>query len=392
MLASPARTSLRKNVAMRSVKSEIACILCCLSVALCLVANVSALENSRQVIEEIDVFSDGDFLLMPLTVLGKKHSFVLDTGSDCSVFDVSLPLGPPQKAIRMNTPDGTAETRLFRAPNVMLGTTPLKGHELVVGTDLAELRETQGLDIRGIIGMDVLRNHVIRIDFDHGKVYLQRSAAAAAGEPMPLTFQGLLPNMSIDIAGWEQRVDFRIDTGMLFSGAIRKEMANELVQRKRAVLWYEANATSLSGGTTRSVWRIDELQLRSWKRAQVCLREGNANALGLDYLSRYNITLDFPSKLAYFEKSQRFDHATNLNMTGIRLSQKNGRTWVHSVAAKSRGERAGIRGGDEVVSINGQAADQARLKILDDLLAADEIALIVSRNGRQIEFSLAPSR
>jgi membrane-associated protease RseP (regulator of RpoE activity) len=271
----------------------------------------------------------------------------------------------------------------------------LQGNDVVAGADLAQLRETQGHEIHGLIGMDVLRRHVVRLDFDRGKVFFQRSVGADAGDPVPLAFLGssILPHLSIGISGSERPVHFRIDTGMLAGGAIRKELAAELARRQGAMQWYEIQATALSGASTRPVWRVEEVRLQNWRHKNQFLREGNANSLGLDYLSRYNITIDFPNGMAYFKKSSRHDHDTKLNVTGIRLSRKDGRTWVHAVAGTSPAEQAGIRAGDEVLSIGNQTATRARLKNLDDLLAGEEssIALVISRNGEQFRIAL-PSR
>jgi len=354
-------------------------------------ATLLAVGDSPLVLEEIDVFGDGDFLLAPLTIAGKQQLFVLDTGSDCCVYDIALLTGKPQQTVRGNAPDGSVELKLFTAPQMLLGKTPLVGRPLVAGADLTEMRETQGYDIRGILGMDVLRQYVIRIDFDRGKLYFQRAAGPTASTPVLLIFQpsSPLPYLAIRLAGLERPMPFRVDTGMLPSGVLRKELAEELVSKRGAAWWSQSHATTLSGGTLKSVWRIDEVQLQSWRHA-LYLREGNVNSLGLDYLSRFNITFDFPKEVAYFSKSQNFDHATRLNMTGIRLSQIAGRTWVHAVAEKSAAASAGIRQGDEVVAIDGYATAQTRLKILDDRLSANEKSLSfrLVRNGMKLEISL----
>lgn len=358
-------------------------------VGLVAAAPVALAQQPGQVIAEIDVYSDGDFLLAPVEVFGQKHLFVIDSGSDCTVYDTALPLGPPRHTARANTPDGQMPLALFAAPQATLGGMALKGNNVVAGIDLTQMRETQGHDIRGIIGMDVLRRHVLRIDFDAGKVRFLRSVGHDAGQPAPLHFEGSspLPHISLTVAGATKPLSFRVDTGMLSGGTIRSDLAVDLVEKERAVPWYMAHATALSGASSRQVWRIDDVHWQHWSHRHLFFREGNSNAVGLDYLSRYNLTFDFPKSTVYCTKSRLFDHATKLNLTGIRLALKQGRPVVNSVAEKSAADEAGIRAGDDITAIGDQPAERLRLKTIDDLLATNT-TLTTSRAGKQMQFVL----
>jgi len=354
-------------------------------------SNLPASAGPPLVLEEIDIFSDGDFLLAPLTIGNKQCLFVLDTGSESSVFDSSLLSGTSRGTVKVTTPDGVIDLKLFDAPPLFLGRTRLVGKPQVVGADLSNMRETQGHNIRGILGMDVLQQHVVRVDFDKGKLYFQQAVGPTTSTPVPLFYQSPspLPYVRMKLAGLDLSLYFRIDTGMFSSGSIRKETADELVRKRRAVWWYDAHATALSGGSLRPVWRIDEAELQDWKHA-LFLREGDSNSLGLDYLSRFNITFDFPKGMAYFSKSQNYDRQTRPNMTGIRVVRKGGRIVVQTVTAKSAGAAADLRAGDEIVSIGGYTISQARLKLVDDLLSANvnAVSLRISRNGQLFDVSL----
>lgn len=42
------------------------------------------------IIEQFDIYNDGDLLLVPVTVFGKTRMFAVDTGSSSTVYEKSL--------------------------------------------------------------------------------------------------------------------------------------------------------------------------------------------------------------------------------------------------------------------------------------------------------------
>jgi hypothetical protein len=53
------------------------------------------------ILERFSVAKGGDPLTVPVKVGGKDHIFVVDTGSDVTLFDTSLPLGEPLGVFRL---------------------------------------------------------------------------------------------------------------------------------------------------------------------------------------------------------------------------------------------------------------------------------------------------
>ncbi len=60
----------------------------------------------RLVLERFAVATGGDDLLLPVIIGETKYAFLVDTGSEISVFDVSIPLGDGRGVAVAETPRG----------------------------------------------------------------------------------------------------------------------------------------------------------------------------------------------------------------------------------------------------------------------------------------------
>ena len=59
-----------------------------------------------------------------------------------------------------------------------------------VSVDRRYIRKAAGRDIYGILGMDFLRKHVVRIDFDAGKMTFLKEVGSQPGQPVPVIWEG----------------------------------------------------------------------------------------------------------------------------------------------------------------------------------------------------------
>lgn len=179
--------------------------------------------DAKLVLQQFDVFADGDALLVPVTIRGQDYPFMLDTGTDGILYDTSPGhvLGQRiETALRITSPGGL-EKKIDSYPNpgATLGNIRLSTDEKVFGTDLTRLRQAIGHEIRGIIGMSFLKAHVVYLDPDAQKIFFLKSAGQSRTEPLRIEYLRKFvvgeigPCIEAEIAGFGKK-KFLIDMGL----------------------------------------------------------------------------------------------------------------------------------------------------------------------------------
>jgi hypothetical protein len=128
---------------------------------------------------------------------GEKLPFGVDTGCGITVFDKSF---ERKLGKRLDSFAGRAsfgyqyEAGTYAAPKLYLGSTPL----MMTGTnvltvDFVHWPALKGCPIKGILGMDVLKNYCIQLDFAAKKIRFlddERADKKPWGKPFPLKDYG----------------------------------------------------------------------------------------------------------------------------------------------------------------------------------------------------------
>ena len=101
--------------------------------------------------------------------------------------------------------------------------------------------------------------------------------------------------------------------------------------------------------------------------------EHKFSALGLDFLSRFRVLLDFPAKQMYLtpDPAYREDPLEYVG-TGAEISSRNGQLLVTRVLSPSPAEKAGLRAGDEVIAWGKLKAKDVTALTLKQLVQAQE--------------------
>jgi hypothetical protein len=109
---------------------------------------------------------------------------LVDTGASLSGFDESLEpaLGRPRGTRDFMTPVGPTRVEEFDWPKAELRGQPLATDQPVMALNLAGLRQATNEKIYGVIGMDVLRNCRVQIDFDAGLIRFLETLPANTGK------------------------------------------------------------------------------------------------------------------------------------------------------------------------------------------------------------------
>jgi hypothetical protein len=99
--------------------------------------------------------------------------------------------------------------------------------------------------------------------------------------------------------------------------------------------------------------------------------QSQSNLLGLHYLSRYIVTLDFPNQRMYLRKGKRFDQLDLRDQSGLHILRLDGSTVVQVVDAGSPAARAGIEPRDVLLQLGDYDAEKTKIHVLRQQLARE---------------------
>lgn len=337
-------------------------------------AELAAEDRDQDVLAEFPVFVDGDVLLVPVTVAGKKRTFVLDTGFSTTTFDPRL-----DSAL---TRTGTAAERNIRVAGAgtmelalagefaIEGLSPYRGRRVWRG-DLTNVRESTGHDVDGILGIDVLRPFVVQIDVDQSRLRFLSKPPSTDARAIPLSRRS--SGVPVVLAAPAQGVaqDFIVDTGM-YSLDVAVDLAVPLYQQleRRGVLktLYRTPSATVDQLRETRTGVLPDLSITGGptvKNVRATEHLDGLNLLGLSFLLRFNTVLDLPNdRLLITPRQRQFETQFPVHGSGATLLRRDGVTFVHSVRERSRADKAGIHRQDILDSVVGRAAKDFRLHTL----------------------------
>lgn len=345
--------------------------------------------------ETFAVNKHGDVLIVPMQVGHWKIPCVVDTGATHNFIDLKLQaiVGRTLGASSASTAGGGIAVPYFAAPEAQLGSVKLNQSFVLAGLDLRPFREYLGCDAQGILGMAAFHRHAVRIDFDEGRFDILTPGTKPQedwGEPIPLVAldDGLSFHVMLSLGGIERA--FLLDTGALMIG-IDEALADELLRRSEMQLVQEVRMLTAAGEGISNVYQQRQFTVGRFNHKDVIVATGRHNKIGLDYLSRYRVVLDFPNRMMYLTPSARYTHAELINMAGVSLRRADNRTLVDCVDSDGPAERAGLADDDRLESVDLRPATAYSLFELRQLFGSGhqrEIPVTYLRSGERRQTTL----
>lgn len=217
--------------------------------------------------------------------------------------------------------------------------------------------------IFGYLGMDGVKDFKICIDFDRGWLSFLRSVPRNAGARVPLTLRNGCPQVSVTING--RGYSFIIDTGCLSYGAgaaCKRDFDAMVVRNEMLVVDTRSMASDFGEGIHRTgvlavPMAIGPFHHEGLVFADLADASSADNILGIDFLRRYLVTIDFAENAIYLSPGRNVELIdASRDPGGLRLARSQGRIVVTCVGWRCAASAAGIRAGDEVVKVNGNVA------------------------------------
>jgi hypothetical protein len=240
---------------------------------------------------------------------GEKLPLAVDTGSPITAFDKAL---EPSLGKRLDT--GTfwnfgveQEGGVYALPKLYLGNVPLeKAHTNVVTLDPKKLADHGWFPVMGIIGMDVLHNYCIQLDFAAGKMrFLDDEHADKKnwGEPFPLTDIGDgCFSINENLAG-VKGLGSVIDTGCDSSGWLRPALFQQWTNQDSSA---EGKIHSPDGKLRAEIYH--DLDFRELDAKSLATDDSHIkfNGIGLRVLAQNLVTFDFPNRTMYLKRTSKW--------------------------------------------------------------------------------------
>jgi hypothetical protein len=326
-------------------------------------------------VEEFRVADNGDVLLLPVSIGGEQKLFLLDTGSEATICDASI-----RDKLERAIPTGAG--RLF------IGKLVLETLPSMQTMDLGKFRKVSGHDIMGILGMDALRRFVVQVDLDAGKVRFCETAGRDSGVALRLVNEPQqAPRVVAQLAGANAQ-EFILDTGMVGygSGALKAEVFQSVSNNGKLRPLKMSFDESVGGKSAQRNGRIESLALGDFNHRDLIFAKRKENLLGLNYLSRFVVTFDFPNRTVYLKRSTRFDASDAQDRSGLHIVREGERPVVESVDPGSPAALSGVCPEDEILQVSGRDAKRLTMFSIRKLLClpGDEIQLTIRRSDQEI--------
>ena len=333
-------------------------------------------------------------LTVPVTIGNGQYRFALAT-SHTSVLSAPFAKRLPRLPPDIDQRDEPFQGFYFRrAPQAFISGLPLQFPTRFVECGHTDACGDHFVRIDGVIGLDVLAQHLVEIDFDSGTIRFLKSVPKDAGERLAISTLQKQPRMCAVVIKAQccdgQLDDFYVDLEnpdaiSLCWPAYRRFLEKKQIRRLHSESTFGTNqCRQCIVGTATS------MRLGHFETTNVRANVAGDNIIGLGYLSRFVVTFDFPNGSMYIRPGKRFRAIDGQDVSGLFAKWKQNSLEVVHCEAGGPADNAGIQVGDVVIAVDGlpvsrdtQATFRSKLR-----LEGTSLQMQVKRDGTVMNVNL----
>lgn len=316
----------------------------------CLISNVSSQNGFRflqkaKTKQRVPFRLINNLIVLPIEINGKTLSFILDTGVNKTIIfnlskNDSLGLQNPERLFLRGLGGGEPVAAIL-SKNNKLKIKGLIGYNetiYVILKDFFDLSSRMGTTIHGIIGYNLLKNHIVKInynrkfiDFYNPDFYTYNKCKKC--EVLPLTFHRKKPYIDVkvqldNVSEKFTDVKLLIDSGgndavwlfenskkeilapkLFFDDILGEGLSGVIYGKRSRIKKLKINRFEINKPTTSFLDSISTKNARKFKS-----RNGS---IGNNILKRFIVWLDYPNKRIMLKKNGSFRKDFNYNMSGL---------------------------------------------------------------------------
>jgi len=287
-----------------------------------------------------------------------------------------------------------------------------EGHTmLVLETDYLELRNFLGADIHGVLGYEIFSRFIVEVDYSNKLLILIHSdqfKPSRKYQPVSMIVEDTKPYVFAE-ANMDDttrvQVKLLVDSGASHGLILEPETNNKIklpIKNLESII-----GRGLGGVITGKVGRIKSLKIGKYMidnpianfpdlnsyndTLKVGFNVSRNGAIGGEVLSRFDVIFDFPHEKLYVKKNHDFKKQFYFNFRGLNIKVKGAslrKYEVSEVRKNSSGERADVKVGDQLITINGLSANDLDLNNINGFFNSKpnrKITLEIIRNGVRLK-------
>ena len=345
-----------------------------------------------QIVLPFELYEDKYILItIPGLNSGDKLTFYFDTGASTTLLDKTVAERLNLKADFQQSVSGSSGNKMYdivTARTLFLTPQLSIDNVNIVLEDLTRLNASIGNKFDGIIGNDILKHYLTKIDFTKKQILLYpfgEKLNTSTYTIIDFTFNNGIPIPQFPITIQLLNGD-KFSGNVLFdSGAGLSLLLNTPFQQKNGVMDKVGNIitssqNNLSNKTTTTLAVIKSLTIGTYTfdgKVPICIStdkdgvssyEDYLGILGNDIINRFNIILDYSSKRLYLKPNDLYHKEFITAVSPVKLALIDGKIVISDVIEGTMAYHCGLREGQTVISINGLANQsiQAYRKMLLD--------------------------
>jgi len=262
---------------------------------------------------------------------------------------------------------------LVRMQSLQVGEATLSNQVFAV-FPMEAFSAVEGIQINGLIGYEVFRRFVARVDYEHHSLTFTVPSAfvyKGEGKTVPFQFNAHIPQIEGEIDGIPGKLD--IDTGsrasltVLGPFAEKHDFAAKYGAKLEAVTGWGVGGPARSRVTRAKVLRLGSVEVRdpvtelSLQKKGAFVNPYVAGNVGAGVLKRFNIIFDYQHQQLIFERNANYDKPDVFDRSGMWLNQSGGTFEVMDVIAGGPAAAAGVKAGDKILAIDGRPVSEMPL-------------------------------
>jgi hypothetical protein len=317
---------------------------------------------------------DDELITFDLTIncSDKKSKFLFDTGAAILVIDSTIAKNNNLKIISKQIITGAYGEKVY---NIILIDSLTIG-DIILKNVVGMVDNLKKFDVDGIIGNDVLKNYVTKIDYDNKKFIFYNQIAECKDLYTGKIVFDLVEGLPVT------EISIKLKTGEFFTGKVIIDSGASpyfLISSKLTNdnnLLSKFNPKLLTGSKTLTtsyhtefISAIDTLFFyNTFVDVPIIIPTSSTGALensnyslgilGNGIIKKYNWIIDYSSKIAYLQKNKFFNQEFNYPNTNFSIKSENQKLYFHIIQPNSDEEKAGIKSNFEIISVNKLKIDE----------------------------------